>query len=361
MIILIYIDKLRMESNAYNRHIADMVKAINYRYIKDAERKGQLIEDEPITRPTLGRGRKMAGISTGGISTGGGFWDDFATGFTKGFAMPFQAVSKLVGGEKKTRGRKMAGAISTGGGFWDDFGSGFVKGISGVADIASKVAPLALALGKPQSKRGRPRKMAGAISTGGRRKRMTKSGAGFLDDVLNIATKVAPLVALGKPKKGRGVALDNRDESFLTPVAVGNMPVAGRRRRMRKGGIITGGISTGGLSRKLLGARAVGSGYAELEGAGFFDDVLEGIGNVGKLVNTGVDVADKLGLLKKGKGRKMAGAISTGGRKKKMAGAISTGGKRGASKWIQHVKMYAKKHNVSYKDALKQAKASYKA
>lgn len=294
-----------MENTAYNRHIAEQVKAITNRYIADAVRKGAFVDEASMAthRPVIGRG----------------FFDDFASGFTKGFAMPFQAVSKLVGGEKKTRGRprKMAGAISTGG-----------------------------------------------ISTGGRRKKMTKEGAGFLDDVLNIATKVAPLaLALGKPKKGKKmggeIALNLREEHFSTPSAVGNMPVAGRRRRMRKGGISTGGISTGGistggLSRKLLGARAVGSGYAELEGAGFFDDVLEGIGNVGKLVTTGVDVADKLGLLKKGKGRKMkkAGAISTGG--------ISTGGKRGASKWVQHVKATQKKHNISYKDALKQAKASYK-
>jgi hypothetical protein len=30
------------------------------------------------------------------------------------------------------------------------------------------------------------------------------------------------------------------------------------------------------------------------------------------------------------------------------------------NKWIAHVKAYAKKHNISYKDALKKAKSSYK-
>lgn len=31
-----------------------------------------------------------------------------------------------------------------------------------------------------------------------------------------------------------------------------------------------------------------------------------------------------------------------------------------ANSWIIHVKAYAKKHNISYKDALKKAKSSYK-
>jgi hypothetical protein len=196
---------------------------------------------------------------------------------------------------------------------------------------------------------------------------MTKEGAGFFDDVLSVASKVAPLaLALGKPKRGRkmagAIALDTREEDFSTPSQVGDMPYLSRRtgiptggRRMRKGGISTGGISTGGLSRKLLGARAVGSGYSELEGGGFFDDVLDGIGNVSKLVDKGLDIGDKLGLFK-GKGKKgKKGGISTGGR------MTCTGGKRGASKWIAHVKATQKKHNISYKDALKKAKETYKA
>jgi hypothetical protein len=31
-----------------------------------------------------------------------------------------------------------------------------------------------------------------------------------------------------------------------------------------------------------------------------------------------------------------------------------------ASAWIAHVKAYSKKHNISYSQALKQAKSSYK-
>lgn len=42
------------------------------------------------------------------------------------------------------------------------------------------------------------------------------------------------------------------------------------------------------------------------------------------------------------------------------AGSGVSGGKRSASKWIEHVKAYAKQHGVSYKQALKDAKATYR-
>jgi hypothetical protein len=38
----------------------------------------------------------------------------------------------------------------------------------------------------------------------------------------------------------------------------------------------------------------------------------------------------------------------------------ASGGKRPASKWIEHVKAYSKQHGVSYKQALKDAKATYR-
>lgn len=278
-----------MEDSRYNRMIAEQVKQINNKYIKDAEKKGYLLKDKDATENTL---------------EGAGFWDDFGSGFVKGFTMPFKAVSSLVGGEKRQRGRPrktgglVTGGVSTGGGFFDDV-------LSGVSS-AVKLAPL-LGLGK------------------GKRR-------------------------VGRPRKGGAIALNKREENFSTPVRA-----RGRPRKMGgigTGGIGTGGIGTGGLSRRLLKARAVGSGKAELEGSGFFDDILEGVSNVGKLVEKGVDIGDKLGLLKKGKGKG----------KKQMRGGVSTGGKRGASKWISHVKAYAKKHNMKYNEALKDPKcrASYR-
>ena len=43
------------------------------------------------------------------------------------------------------------------------------------------------------------------------------------------------------------------------------------------------------------------------------------------------------------------------------AGAYQQAGAKPQSKWIQHVKAFAQTHNISYKDALKNASASYHA
>jgi hypothetical protein len=177
-----------------------------------------------------------------------------------------------------------------------------------------------LALGKPKKSY---RKMGG-IETGGRRKMAgAMTGQGFLDDLADAAQSVgstalslAPLLALGKPRRGRKmggeIALDMRDQNFATPSASG--------RRRRRGGIATGGIQTGGLSRKLLGARAVGSGLGELEGAGIFDDILSGINNTIGVASQ----AKALHSMLKGKGKKKMGGIATGGRRRR--GGIATGG-----------------------------------
>jgi hypothetical protein len=149
-------------------------------------------------------------------------------------------------------------------------------------------------------------------------------------------------------------------------------------------------------------ARAVGSGYCELEGAGFFDDFFSGMNSTFDAVSKGVDVAQKFAPLlalgkpkKAGRPSKKAG-INTGGnflddltdvisnvsstalklapllalgkpKKGKRAGintggidtgGIDTGGKRGVSKWITHVKKFAKDHNMKYNEALKDPKCS---
>jgi len=410
-----------MEDTAYNRRIANQVRALNQQYIKDYEMKGYLLEDMPITKPVVKRGADFEGSGFLSSVLGSIGLGKKAGAMTGGldYAKIADDLLGSVGLGKKAgaymRGGAMSGGAMTGAGFLDTLGS---------------LAPLAmLALGKPKKggiatggRRGRPRKMAG-IATGG-----AMSGSGFLDDLAGVAQNVgstalslAPLLALGKKgkRKGAGVALDYRDENFATPSA------SGRRRRRRggiatggiatggiaTGGIATGGIQTGGLSRKLLGARAVGSGMAELEGAGFFDDVLSGI-------NKTIGVASQakaLHSMLKGKGKKTAG-IATGGKRgrpRKMAGietggamegsglfddilgkvsdtlgtvaqgaqlakqfgflkgkgkkgmmkaGVATGGKRGASPWIAHIKAYAKKHGMKYNEALKDpnAKASYK-
>ena len=54
-----------------------------------------------------------------------------------------------------------------------------------------------------------------------------------------------------------------------------------------------------------------------------------------------------------------SGANGAGRRRKKRGGAsVGAGGK--TNPWIAHVKAYAKKHNLSYGDAISKARPSYK-
>ena len=58
-----------------------------------------------------------------------------------------------------------------------------------------------------------------------------------------------------------------------------------------------------------------------------------------------------------------SGASGAGRRRKKRGGASSGAGSKAGAKanpWIAHVKAYAKKHNISYGDAIKKARPSYK-
>ena len=64
-----------------------------------------------------------------------------------------------------------------------------------------------------------------------------------------------------------------------------------------------------------------------------------------------------LGKKKAKKAKKEGGMLKT-----LMPGSSFSGGKkkREPNAWIKHVQAYAKEHGVSYKDAIKQARASYK-
>ena len=363
MLLLIYIDKIRirMEANAYNKHIRDQIEAINQKYVKDMERKGYMLSDMDITPKTVvreGEGLLSSGLSLlglgaspkvarGGEYMGEGVFDDIGRGFKQGFMMPF----KLLGLGKKAGA--MTGGISTGG------------------------------------RRGRPRKMAGAmtggISTGGeialnlreqnpnyllasgRKSKVMKKGEGILSGLLG---------AVGLGKEAGAMTGGMKRKLTTIPYNVSGGAMSGGKKRGRKSkamkegegilssalgliglgkeaGAMTGGVSTGGrMYRKRGGiqtgglARAVGSGMGELEGSGFFDDVLDKVSSLASTVKKGVDIGKDLGLLKgkgKGKARKRAG--------------VSTGG---ASPWIQHVKAVQKKHGLSYKEAMKKAKATYR-
>ena len=77
-----------------------------------------------------------------------------------------------------------------------------------------------------------------------------------------------------------------------------------------------------------------------MKGGNFLDDLVDDIGKIAPLI--------ALGKPKKGKG---------------VSGAGTSGGAKKSSSWIEHVKMFAKKHNMKYGDALSDPRcsATYKA
>jgi len=393
LLLLIYIDKLRrkMEANAYNKHIRDQIEAINHKYVRDMERKGYMLSDMDITPNVavregegilssdlsllgLGAAPKVARARGEGIM-GEGLLDDIGRGFSTGFMMPFKLLglgkkgkkAGAVSGGRRGRPRKMAGAVSGGeiGLNLREQNPNYLKSkamMEGAGILSSVLGAVGLGQVGGAS-------TGGAVSGGkrGRKSKAMKEGEGILSGLLGavglgkeagamsggMRRKLTTIPynvsggAVSGGKRGRKSKAMKEGEGILSgllgTIGLGKEGGAfsGGRMHRKRGGIQTGGIQTGGL------ARAVGSGMGELEGSGFFDDVLDKISSVASTVKKGVDIGKDLGLLK-GKGRKRAGA-STGG--------AVTGG---ASPWISHVKAYAKKHGVSYKDALKQAKATYR-
>ena len=193
-----------------------------------------------------------------------------------------------------------------------------------LGDVATEALPLMLG-GK---KRGRPSKKGagfgsimpleglfglgkegGAMSAGKKRGRPAKKGAGLLD-----------LIGLGK----EGGAMS------AGAMSAGAMSAGKKRGRpAKKGGSLIGSLVPGA---SLLG---LGKAEEEMTGGGFFDSVLSVANNALDVAPAVLDIASKVKGLK--------------------------GGKK-PSKWIEHVKAYSKKHNMSYMKCLKdpKCKASYK-
>jgi hypothetical protein len=338
-----------MEDNAYNRMIAEQVKRINSKYLIDEMAKGYMVDDKNIIKNSVrGLGRRRGGdwdtqtaLLTHKNVEGGGWFDDVLGTVAHVAPLAMMALGKPKKGGKRGRPRK--GGIATGG---EMAGEGIFSSILGSIGLGKEGGIATGGIATGGRKRGRPRK--GGIATGGIATGGIATGGGWLDDVLGTATnlykkgksvaeKYAPLAQEGyelykKVQKVRKPKEEKKEEA-QQEVA---QPMGRRGRRGRRGGIATGGM------RQRLNARAVGGAYADLEGAGWFDDVLDG---VKKVADTAVSVVP-LAMKVMGKGKK---------------GGIATGGKK-TSNWISHVKAFAKKHKMKYNEALKdpKCKASYK-
>jgi hypothetical protein len=112
-----------------------------------------------------------------------------------------------------------------------------------------------------------------------------------------------------------------------------------------------------GILSDVLGS--IGLGETEdkiddLEGSGILSGLLGAVGLGQGNLEGGMSLYDSLTLSKKDKDmRSLINDIKSG--------KLGNGKKKKSSKWIEHVKAYAKKHNLKYSEALKKAKASYKA
>ena len=393
-----------MENTPYNQKIQQQLMEINLRHLKNLDETGkQVLESNlvPLVKPLIkyddsvkegsglvsgllstfglgaptsdegkiagrkrGRPRKTAKGALSGLFDAiglgqedqaklkaAGLFDQIADGFTTGFKMPFQLVNKVLGGAKTkklkaglikiAKGRQVGGykahygmesqtvksgnglnarAVGSGNvaaGIFDDIGD-FVGNVKNVLPLAAMIG-----IGK-KGKRGRPRK-AGAV------------GVEAMAENKNALTG-------GKRRPGRPRKAGGPISGLLGAFGLGKDMEAGKKRgRPRKaGGPISGLLGAFGLGKDMEAGKKRGRPRkAGMEAGGLFDDIL---GTVGKVVKTTADVAPdavKLFKMVKGKGAKCCG---------------------GASQWINHVKAFAKKHNMSYRDALKDArcKSSYK-
>jgi len=241
----------------------------------------------------------------------------FSNAYNKKIADDVFKLNKKFIEHSKRVGRTMSGGadyMMEGGNWIDDMTSGISQGMNAVlgpiSAVAQNVAPLLplLAAGKPR-KAGRPRKVAkgmtggavvGSGSTGGKRK-------------------------AGRPRK---VAKGIVEEPVLNEKEGGKKKKAGRPRKVAKG----------------------------MEGEGIFSSLLSKIG-----LGEGEEMVNEVEGGKKRKGLKKAGRPRKG---KGITGGAETGGakKKPVSKWIEHVKAFAKKHKMKYNEALKdpRCKSSYK-
>ena len=91
---------------------------------------------------------------------------------------------------------------------------------------------------------------------------------------------------------------------------------------------------------------------------------LDAVGTFGDRLFSGRNVFTGNGDFEASANSYILGSGANGaGRRKKRGGASSGAGSKSGAKsnpWIAHVKAYAKKHNISYGEAIKKARPSYK-
>jgi hypothetical protein len=335
-----------MENTPYNRNVAEQLKAINQLYLSHLNKTGKQVVDSdlvPLVAPNTqyeGSGIFSGLLGSIGLGKsdiaklkGAGVFDDIARGFTTGFKMPFQVVNKILGGAKA---KKMVGA-------------GLLSGPLSIFGLGKEGGLIKIAKGKAHYGKQSKTVVTGngvgrAVGCGN----AGMEGAGIFDDigdfvknVTKVALPIAKIVGIGKKggKRGRPRKAG----------AVGVEAMAEHRNALTGGGPLSGLLGAIGLGEeKKAGKKRGRPSKKQMEAGGLFDDVLGHVGKVVSSVPKAIETADKAHKLYKG---------LFGGKK-----SVKSGGAKKSSPWIAHCKAFAKKHNMSYRDALRDArcKSSYK-
>jgi hypothetical protein len=201
---------------------------------------------------------------------------------------------------------------------------------------------------------------------------MHTTSMGPANNELNASLAVLPAVQAGKKKAAKvEKKMGKLDLAVLAKHAAGEKlskaniarlkklgkeVEGGKVNRLKKAKKWTGFVQDDILSKGLDNAK---------KAVGVYGDYKETQNPINSLVGKGVK-KDAKKAVKKILEEEVKPAAKKAAKKevekvaKKVKAKVEGGAAKKPSAWIQHVKDYSKKHNVSYKDAMKSAKASYK-
>jgi hypothetical protein len=190
-------------------------------------------------------------------------------------------------------------------------------------------------------------------------------GSGIVSDFASffgLGKNEAPNVATAHMRRGLGKKTKKGKGEELVKDLVLDIE-GGKKHRRRRKGKGTDLEGNGFLSSAL---DAIGLGQEEttddLEGRGVISSLASALGLGKGDLKGGMSIRDQLTLSKKDKElRSILKDIKSGKIGPTVVKSTVGGKKKKSSKWIEHVKKYAKKHNIKYSEALSKARSSYKA
>lgn len=246
----------------------------------------------------------------------------------------------------------------SGGDFWDDLGKGFSDAWSWITDTAiPAITPVIDTAGKVAD-------VYGKVS--GKKEGKGVSGGDFWSDLGNTVSTVAPfLPLLGLGESGGRQGVIPQDGDYFSDLS-GLGQSGGARAsdtRMKSGKLQLyksgNGLSGGLADRKVGGKRGLSKQQrlalkiAHLQGKGLepTSDIEKADALVGLMARANPKVDNVLNQIQSSREKDPEPPHAKG---------LGVSGGKKVSKWILHVKEYAKKHNLKYGDALKQAKATYR-